>query len=98
MIFLFIGSPNRPLEAELAPFKDWEEIGGDLFGDGGDLLGDGGNLLVDGGDLLGDGGDLLGDGGDLHNHHHHNHNHHHHNQYSRSPLPHLPAALSGYFQ
>ena len=27
MIFLFFGSPNGPLEAELAPFKDWEEIG-----------------------------------------------------------------------
>ena len=26
MIFFF-GSPNGPLEAELAPFKDWEEIG-----------------------------------------------------------------------
>ena len=33
---------------------------------------------------------LFGDGGDLHNHHH--------NQYSCSPLPHLPATMSGYFQ
>ena len=45
MIFLFFGSPNEPLEAELAPFKDWEEIGGNLFGDGGDLLGDGGEFF-----------------------------------------------------
>ena len=27
MIFLFFGTPLALLEAELAPFKDWEEIG-----------------------------------------------------------------------
>ena len=69
---------------QIHKYKDKDKVKYNVLGDGGNLLGDGGDLLVDGGDILGDGGDL--------------HNHHHHNQYPCSPLPHLPAAMSGYFQ
>jgi len=31
MIFLFFGTSLALLEAELAPFKDWEEIGDDFI-------------------------------------------------------------------